>query len=45
MGLSKIQNLEHKYGATITQFPKKTNGAQSSIEKKRTPPNDIDNKT
>jgi hypothetical protein len=37
MGLSKIQNLEHKYGATKTQLPKKINGAQSSIKRKPIP--------
>jgi hypothetical protein len=26
MSLLKIQNLEHKYGATKTQLPKKVNG-------------------
>ncbi len=41
MGLSKIQNLEHKYRATKSQLPKKTDGAQSSIEKRPIPPKDI----
>jgi hypothetical protein len=41
MGLSKIQNLEHKYKTTKTQFPKKTDGAQSSIERRPIPPKDI----
>jgi hypothetical protein len=41
MGLSKIQNLEHKYKATKSQLPKKTDGAQSSIEKRPITPKDI----
>jgi hypothetical protein len=42
MDLSKIENLEHKYEATKTQFPKKVDGAQSSIVKKPIPPKEID---
>jgi hypothetical protein len=45
MGLSKIRNLKNKYGATKTQLPKKTNGAQSSIERRPIPPKDIGSKT
>jgi hypothetical protein len=41
MGLSKIQNLGHKYGTTKTQLPKKENGAQSFIGRKPIPPKDI----
>jgi hypothetical protein len=40
-GLLKIQNLEHKYGATKAQLPKKVDEAQSSIEIKPIQPNDI----
>jgi hypothetical protein len=40
MGLLKIQNLEHIYETTKAQFPKKTNGAQSSIDKRPIPPKD-----
>jgi hypothetical protein len=40
-GLSKIQNLKHKYGTTKAQLPKKENGVQSSIEKRPIPPKDI----
>jgi hypothetical protein len=43
MGLSTIQNLEHKYKAIRTQLPKKTNGAQFSVERKFIPPKDIGN--
>jgi hypothetical protein len=42
MGLSKIQNLKHKYGATKAQLPKKTNRAQSSIERRHVPSKDVD---
>jgi len=41
MGLSKVWNLEHKYGATKIELPKKVDGAQSSIERKYIPPKDI----
>jgi hypothetical protein len=41
MDLLKIQNLEHIYGTTKTQFLKKTNGAQSSINKRHIPPKEI----
>jgi hypothetical protein len=34
MGLLKIRNLEHKYGATRAQLLGKANGEHSSIEKK-----------
>jgi hypothetical protein len=43
MALSKIQNFEHKYGTTKAQFPRKVNGAQTSIKKKSIPPKDIGN--
>jgi hypothetical protein len=36
--LSKIQNAEHKYGTTKAQFFRKTNAAQSPIEKRFIPP-------
>jgi hypothetical protein len=42
MGLSKIQNLKHKYRATKAQFLKKENGAHSFIERRPTPSNDVD---
>jgi hypothetical protein len=35
----KIQNLKHKYGTTKTQFPRKADGAQSSIKRRLIPPN------
>jgi hypothetical protein len=38
----KIWNLEHKYGTTKAQFVKKTNGAQSSIERRPISPKDSD---
>jgi hypothetical protein len=41
MGISKIRNLEHKYGTTITQLPRKVDGAQSSIERKLIPVKDV----
>jgi hypothetical protein len=41
MGLSKIQNIEHKYGTTRAQFPKKADGAQSFIERRHIPQKDI----
>jgi hypothetical protein len=41
MGLSKIKNLEHIYGATKTQLLKKIDGAQSSIDKRPIPPKQI----
>jgi hypothetical protein len=41
MGLSKIQNLEHKYGTTRAQFPIKAYGPQSSTEKRHIPLKDI----
>jgi hypothetical protein len=41
----QIQNLEHKYGTTRTQLPKKTNEAQSSIKKRLIPPKDIGSQT
>jgi len=41
MGLSKIPNLEHKYGANRTQLFRKEDGAQSSIEKRPIPSKDI----
>jgi hypothetical protein len=37
----KIRNLEHKYEATKTQLFRKTDKAQSSIEKRPIPPKDI----
>jgi len=43
MGLSKIQNLNHKYEATKIEPLTKKNGAQSSIDKKHVPPKDINN--
>jgi hypothetical protein len=45
MGLLKIQNLKHKYEATKTQLPRKTNGAQSSTQKKPISPKDIESQT
>jgi hypothetical protein len=45
MGLLKIQNLEHKYGVIKAQHPRKIDGAQSSIERKHIPPNNIGNQT
>jgi len=42
MGLSKIQNLEHKYKATRAQVFRKIDGALSSIERRPIPPKDID---
>jgi hypothetical protein len=39
--LSNIQNLEHKYEATKAQLLKKTDKAQSSINKKFIPPKEI----
>jgi hypothetical protein len=41
MGLLKIQNVEHKYGTTKTQLPRKIDGAQSSIERRPIPLKDI----
>jgi hypothetical protein len=41
--LSKIQNLDHKSKATRSQLPRKTNGAQPSIERRPIPLNDIGN--
>jgi hypothetical protein len=41
MGLLKIWNLEHKYGATKTQLLRKVDGAQSSINKRLIPPKEI----
>ncbi len=41
MGLSKILNLEHKYGTTKAQLLRKANGAQSSIKKRSIPPKDM----
>jgi len=41
MGLSKIQNLEHQCGVTKVQFPRKVDGAQSSIDKRVLPPKKI----
>jgi len=41
MGLSKIQNIEHKYKAAKGQLPRKVDGAQSSIERRPIPPKDI----
>jgi hypothetical protein len=41
MGLSKIQNLEDRYGTTKAQLPRKVSGAQSFISKKHTPPKAI----
>jgi hypothetical protein len=41
MGLSKIQNLEHRYEATKAQLPRKAYGAQSFINKKPIPPKEI----
>jgi hypothetical protein len=43
MGLSKIQNLVHKYGTTNAQFPIKVDGAQSSIKISPIPPKNINN--
>jgi hypothetical protein len=40
-GFIKIQNLEHIYGATKTQLPRKADGAQSSIDKRPIPPKNI----
>jgi hypothetical protein len=37
----KIWSLEHKYEATKTQLPRKTDGAQSSIDKKLILSNEI----
>jgi hypothetical protein len=46
MGLSKIQNLEHKYKSIRTQFPKKKKDeAQSSIKRKPISTKDISNQT
>jgi hypothetical protein len=42
MGLSKIQNLEHKYKVTKTQLLTKIDGAQYSINKRPIPPKEID---
>jgi hypothetical protein len=42
MGLSKIQNLKHKYKITKTQLPRKLDCAQSSIERRSIPSNDPD---
>jgi len=41
MGLLKIQNLKHIYRATKAQFPRKVDGAQSSIDKRPIPPKKI----
>jgi hypothetical protein len=41
MNLSKIRNLEHKYGVTKAQLPRKVDGAKSSIERRLIPPKDI----
>jgi hypothetical protein len=41
MGLSKIENLEHKYEASKTQFLEKIDGPQSSIVKRPIPPKEI----
>jgi len=41
MGLSKIQNLEHKNETTKAQFPIKTDGPQSSTERRHIPLKDI----
>jgi hypothetical protein len=41
MGLSKIRNLEHKYGATKAQYFRKVDGTQFSINKRPTPPKEI----
>jgi hypothetical protein len=41
MGLSKIWNLEHKYGAIKAQFLRKINGVHFSIKKRPIPPKDI----
>jgi hypothetical protein len=43
MGLSKIINLVHKYGATNAQFPIKVDGAQSSVKRSLIPLKDINN--
>jgi hypothetical protein len=37
--------LEHKYGTTKSQFTRKANGAQSSIDKRHIPPKEINNQT
>jgi hypothetical protein len=41
MDLLIMKNLEHKYGTTKTQFLRKTNGAQSSINKRHIPLKEI----
>jgi hypothetical protein len=40
-----MQNLEHKYGATKAQLPRKVNGAQFSIKRRHVPLKDIGNRT
>jgi hypothetical protein len=41
MGLSEIQNLEHKYEVTKTQLRRKANGTQSFIDRMHIPPKEI----
>jgi hypothetical protein len=41
MSLLKIWNLKHKYKTTKAQFPRKANGAQSSIKRRPISPKDI----
>ncbi len=43
--LLKIQNLDHKYKTIGTEFPKKTNGAQSSIDRSYISLKDISSRT
>jgi len=45
MGLSKVQNLEHKYRVIKAKLLRKADGAQSSIGIKPIPPKDIDSWT
>jgi hypothetical protein len=40
-GLSKIRNLKHKYETTKAQFPRKMDGAQSSIKRGPLPSKDM----
>jgi hypothetical protein len=40
-GFIEIQNLEHIYGATKTQLPRKADGAQSARDKRPIPPKKI----
>jgi hypothetical protein len=43
--VSKIRNLKHKYETIRAQFPRKIDGAQSSIERRPIPPKDIGSQT